>query len=466
MAVKDLVKVLPSERQLAWQQTEFYAFFHFGMNTMTNREWGTGDTDPQMFNPSNLDCEQWVEAIKAAGMKGAILTCKHHDGFCLWPSKMTDYSVKGSPWQSGTGDVVAELATACERNGIKFGIYLSPWDRHEKTYGTPAYNDYFCAQLQELLTNYGDIFEVWFDGANGSQDNKPMIYDWQRYYDLIRKYQPQAAIAVCGPDVRWIGNEAGHTRPNEWSVVPRSLTDNEKIAARSQKDDDRSFAKHFSSEDSDLGSRDKLAAANQPLIWYPAEVNTSIRPGWFYHEQEDQQVKSAAELQQLYNQAVGGNATLLLNIPPNAQGLLANQDVLVLKQLGAQLARPNLLATATVTFSSQSVTKQEVNLLDLQDKSCWQPTNEDLLMTIQVSWPQAQLFNQIALRENLHFSQRIEQFVLTTTVSGIKQTLYSGGTVGYQKICQFETIKTDNLQIQITKSRLAPTLKYLSINKF
>ncbi|WP_315939061.1 alpha-L-fucosidase [Paenibacillus sp. ClWae2A] len=229
--IKSAAQVNPSERQLRWQEMEFYAFIHFTVNTFTDQEWGTGEEDPAIFNPSELSAMQWVQACMAAGMKGLILTCKHHDGFCLWPSQFTAHTVAASPWRNGAGDLVREVADACREGGLKFGVYLSPWDRHEATYGdSERYNEFFLHQLRELLTNYGDIFCVWFDGACGEGPNgKRQVYDWDAYYALIRELQPEAVISVCGPDVRWCGNEAGHTRESEWSVVPAHMQDNEKI---------------------------------------------------------------------------------------------------------------------------------------------------------------------------------------------------------------------------------------------
>lgn len=326
--IADAVNVRPAPRQVVWQETEFYGFIHFGMNTFTNREWGTGHEPEELFNPTAFDARQWARVANEAGMRGLILTCKHHDGFCLWPSRFSEHTVARSPWRNGHGDVVAEVARACAQYGLKFGVYLSPWDRTDATYGQgDAYNDFYINQLTELLTQYGPIFEVWLDGANGEGPNgKKQHYDWERLYATVRRLQPDACIAVSGPDVRWVGNEAGHVRPNEWSVVPASLRDQEAIAAKSQQEDDEDFARVFSATDDDLGSRRALAQYEGPLIWYPAEVNTSIRPGWFYHPAEDDQVKSAATLFKLYQAAVGGNGTFLLNVPPDPSGRIAAPD--------------------------------------------------------------------------------------------------------------------------------------------
>lgn len=265
--IRQAVTVRPSPRQLAWQQLEFCAFVHFGINTFTDREWGDGTEDPALFCPEDLDADQWVRAIRSAGMRGVILTCKHHDGFCLWPSACTDHSVRSSPWMQGKGDVVGLLSRACRRAGLKFGVYLSPWDRHDPRYGTgKPYDDYYTAQLTELATQYGEIFCFWFDGACGEgQNGRKQEYDWERYYQVIRRYQPGATINVCGPDVRWCGNEAGHCRPSEWSVVPAALRDTGRIQARSQQADDGTFARRVDPQDQDLGSREAIRDAG-PLV--------------------------------------------------------------------------------------------------------------------------------------------------------------------------------------------------------
>ena len=330
-----LANVRPSSRQLAWQRMEMYAFVHFGMNTMTDREWGLGHEDPARCNPSNVDVDQWMSALEAGGMTGVILTCKHHDGFCLWPSKLTAHTIAASPWRNGEGDLVRDVSEAARRHGMKFGVYLSPWDRTEATYGRgKAYDDFYVGQLTELLTRYGPIFSVWLDGANGEGENgKTQYYDWNRYYNVIRSLQPDAVISVCGPDVRWAGNEAGHVRENEWSVVPTRLRSAELTMENSQQEDDASFALTVRSQNDDLGSRAAVAKYGDALSWYPAEVDTSIRPGWFYHQYEDDKVKNADQLFKLWLSAVGGNSSLLLNVPPSPEGRFAEPDVQALEGL-------------------------------------------------------------------------------------------------------------------------------------
>ena len=283
-----LVKVVPSKRQVAQQQMEFYSFVHFTVNTYTGREWGDGTEPEEIFNPEKLDAMQWVKAIKSAGMKGMILTCKHHDGFCLWPSAYTGHTIAQSPYKEGKGDIVREVSDACRAEGIRFGIYLSPWDRNNKTYGYgKAYDDYFVNQLTELLTGYGEICSVWFDGACGEGENgKKQVYDWARYYEVIRTLQPDACIHVCGPDVRWCGNEAGDTRPSEWSVVPRRASETEKIAQESQQAEDTSFRERkIKATDQDLGSREVLELHGSVLRNYCMNCGKSFDLDDIIHSQ-------------------------------------------------------------------------------------------------------------------------------------------------------------------------------------
>ncbi len=300
--LQDAAHVKPSKRQTDWFDMEMYAFIHFGPNTFTDREWGGGTEDESVFNPKNLDCDQWVKAIKSAGMKGMILTAKHHDGFCLWPSKYTEHSVKNSPYQ---GDVVREAEQACRRGGIKFGFYLSPWDRNSKCYGTPEYNDYFCSQLEELLTEYGDIFCVWFDNACGEGPNgKKQIYDFPRYIKLIRKYQPGAVIFNdFGPDTRWCGNEAGVARSAEWAVVPSELCCQSEVQTGPGPMAEDGDLSYLYNTDQYLGAMPNILYS-KGLTFTPAEINMSIRPGWFWHE--DEAPHSLHKLFSTYLTSVGG----------------------------------------------------------------------------------------------------------------------------------------------------------------
>lgn len=334
LATSTFAAPLPTPEQLAWQKMELTMFCHFGVNTYTDREWGDGKEEEKLFNPTELDCRQWARAAKAGGFKLMILTAKHHDGFCLWPSAQTDHSVKKSPWKNGGGDVVREFVDACRAEDLKIGLYLSPWDRHEQTYGTDAYNDYFCRQLTELLSNYGQIDEVWFDGACGEGPNgKKQAYDWKRYYATIRQLQPKALIAISGPDIRWVGNESGVAREGESSVRMRE----------------------------------------GQLTWHPAECDVSIRPGWFYHAKEDGKVKTLEHLMDIYFKSVGRNSVLLVNVPPDPRGRFATPDVLRLREFGATIRGlyTNVIAQGTVAGRSPSVLEfggeKSVTLVNLQE---------------------------------------------------------------------------------------------------
>lgn len=303
--LKSAASVKPSSRQMNWFETEFYAFVHFTVNTYTDLEWGLGDEDPAIFNPYDLNCDEWVEAVKEAGMKGIVLTAKHHDGFCLWPSAYTEHSVKNSPWKNGKGDVVRECAEACKRGGIKFGVYLSPWDRNSKLYGTDEYNDYYCNQLTELLTNYGELFMIWFDNACGEgPSGRKQVYDFDHYISLIRKYQPNAVIFNdYGPDVRWCGNEAGQARRAEWSVVPSELCFRSEVqTGAGPLVGDLSF---MYNPDQNIGELHNIMYS-KGLVFAGSEIDMSIRPGWFWHENEEPH--SVERLLHTYIHSCGANA--------------------------------------------------------------------------------------------------------------------------------------------------------------
>ena len=462
-----LIQIVPSPHQKALQEMEFYAFVHFTVNTFTDREWGDGSESPAVFNPEKLDADQWVQAIKAAGMKGLILTCKHHDGFCLWPSKHTAHSVAASPWKNGQGDVVAEVSAACRRAGIRFGVYLSPWDRHEKCYGTgKEYDDYFVAQLTELMTNYGDIFCAWFDGACGEGPNgKKQVYDWPRYYEVIRRLQPGATIHICGPDVRWCGNEAGDTREAEWSVVPLRTQDTEKIKENSQQSDDDSFRqRRISASDQDLGSREILA--NEPdLVWYPAEVDTSIRPGWFWHASEDDKVRPLEKLIDIYEKSVGGNATLLLNIPPTSEGLFHQHDVARLQQFGQYLADcygDNLAASAAMT-ASPAAPGHDIGCALTADESYYLPAQENVPAEITLAWPEEIAFRRIVLQEQISQSQRVERYAIDALVNGQWREIAAGRVIGHKRIVVLEKTAAQAIRIRIEDARVAPTIRFIGV---
>lgn len=460
-----LVGIRPVQRQIQYQQMEFTGFAHFTVNTFTGKEWGDGDESPGIFNPEGLDAGQWVRAVKSAGMTGLILTCKHHDGFCLWPSRLTSHTVAYSPYRNGKGDIVGEVSQACREGGIKFGVYLSPWDRNNPLYGRgEEYDDYFVGQLTELLTGYGEIFECWFDGACGEGANgKKQVYDWDRYFQVIRRLQPQACISICGPDVRWCGNEGGHTRESEWSVVPKRLTEAERTHENSQQADDESFrARGIRSEDMDLGSRRALENEEE-LIWYPAEVDTSIRPGWFYHREEDGRVKSAQELFELYLKTVGGNATLLLNIPPNTDGLFSPEDVEQLEQLGRLIKNSfSVNIGEQAVFKAESKAGFEIENVKRDGYDSYF-TTEDYPKSceIQVDFQGEREISYVVLKENIALSQRIEGFRILDHRGG---EIYRGTTVGYKKIARLAgPVTTRGITIIIDDYRVAPTLSFIGI---
>ena len=462
-----LVRITPSERQLRTQEMEFYAFVHFTVNTFTDREWGDGTETPAIFDPRKLDARQWARAVRDAGMTGLILTCKHHDGFCLWPSRHTAHTVAASPWKGGQGDVVAETAEACREYGLRFGVYLSPWDRHDPRYGTgKPYDDYFVAQLTELLTGYGDVFALWLDGACGEGANgKKQYYDWERYYDTVRRLQPDCCIHVCGPDVRWCGNEAGDTRPSEWSVVPARTADTEKIASLSQQQDDAAFRQRtIKAWDRDLGSREALRE-EQELIWYPAEVNTSIRPGWYWHPAEDDQVKPLEKLIDIYEKAVGGNAMFLLNIPPTDEGLFHPNDVARLHEMGEYLRTAygqNLLDTASLE-ASPALEGHPAECIRTKDESWYQPACEEGETQVILHWPEPVAIRRVVLMEQLRLSQRVEGFTVEVLRQGQWVQAAEGTVVGHKRILRLDGLETDGLRIRITDARLAPTLRFVGI---
>ena len=459
-------EVVPSLRQLEWQKLEMYAFCHFGTNTFTGREWGDGTAPASVFNPKKLDARQWAKEIKNAGMKAIILTCKHHDGFCLWPSKYTDYCMKNSPYKDGKGDVVKEVSEACREYGLKFGVYLSPWDRHESTYGTgEEYNTYFKNQLTELATEYGDIFCFWFDGACGEGKNgKKQVYDWNSYFTLIRELQPNAVINICGPDVRWCGNEAGKSRESEWSVVPAFVGNQDYTAEHSQQEDTPEFAKNVDAKTQDLGSREFIDGIKN-FIWYPAEVDVSIRPGWFYHKKEDFKVKSLKKLMQIYWGSVGGNSSLLLNIPPDKNGLLAKADVRRLRKFGDELRKEfptNLATESVVTASSQSSDDHNANNI-ISENGCWQCGTGDESPEIEITFNTPIIADKIVLKENIATGQQIESFEVYADNGQGYNKLCSSTVIGAKRICRFKKQIFNRIKIVITSYRVKATLNKVEL---
>ena len=397
-------KVKPSPQQLAYQQMEMIGFAHFTMNTFTDQEWGLGTEPPSIFNPTKFDARQWIQVCKEIGIKQLILTAKHHDGFCLWPSKYTEHSVKNSPWKRGKGDVVKEVSDACREAGIKFGIYLSPWDRHEPKYGTADYNQFYKNQLRELLTNYGEISEVWLDGAKG-EDAKDMVYDFQGYWQLVRELQPNAMLfSDKGPDVRWIGNENGFAGETNWSKLDTSQVE--------------------------IGKADtKYLNSGDPKgeNWVVGECDVSIRPGWFYHAKEDNQVKSLEQLLDIYYKSVGRNGVFLLNIPPDKRGLFHENDVNRLKEFKAvidETFQTNLAENQKLEASHTRKGFQATNLTDNHLDTYWATQDTISKASVTMNLQKPTTFDRVILGEGIAYGQRIDNFTFDIWKNGKWETSF------------------------------------------
>ena len=434
-------RVVPTNRQLKHlKETPFYAFVHFSPNTYTGLEWGTGEEDPAIFNPTELDCDSWVEAIKSAGMKGAVITAKHHDGFCLWQTETTEHCIRNSPYKNGKGDIVREFADACRRGGIKFGFYLSPWDRNCELYGTDAYNGFYRAQLTELLTNYGEVFHVWFDGACGEgPSGKKQSYDFESYFELVRKYQPNATVFKDeGPDIRWCGNESGSARAAEWAVVPWELCYFcEKQTEGSLLDGE---LKHIYNSDKDIGTLENIMYSSG-LVFCPSEIDMSIRPGWFYHPEEEPH--SLDRLFSTYLRSVGGNTTFNLNIPPMPSGKFDPRDVARLKELGDKIRSSfsvNLCEGAKVTRTMLDGYQCEY-LVELGGE-------KDI--------------NFFELEEDLTQGQRVESFRILRRKDGLWDKVYSNyTTIGNKRIIE-EDVRCDAFKIVVEASRGEPIISKIA----
>lgn len=449
---------VPSERQLGWHDMEYYAFIHFNMNTFTNMEWGNGSENPSRFNPTELNARQWAKTIKEAGMKGVIITAKHHDGFCLWPSKFTEHSIKNSPWKNGKGDILKDLSEACKEYGLKMGVYLSPWDRNHPEYGKPEYVTYFHNQLRELLTNYGDIFEVWFDGANGGSgyyggsnetrkiDNKT-YYQWDKVLEIVRKLQPNAVIfGDGGPGVRWVGNEEGWANETNWSLLR-------------QKEVYPGYQKY----------KELRSGHEDGTHWVPAECDVSIRPGWYYHPSEDVQVKTLSHLVDIYYQSIGRNASLLLNLPVDHRGLVHEKDIEQLTALHGQieqdfahnLAKEAKIA-ATNTRGNHSKFKID-NIIDDNNKTYW--TTDDMVINASITFEfdTPTEINRMLLQEYIPLGQRINEFNIEAEINGNWKTIDTQTTIGSKRILRFNTIEASKIRINITKSKAIPTISNIEL---
>lgn len=461
--VDRLISVVPSERQLDYMEIEYYNFIHFGMNTMTGREWGKGTESPSKFNPKSVDTDQWCEVLKASGSKGIIFTAKHHDGFCLWPTATTEYSIKNSPYKDGAGDLVKELSDSCRKYGLKFGIYLSPWDMNAPSYGTNEYNNFYKAQLRELLGGYyGEIFCVWMDGALGEDEelDPDFAYDIEGYEELVRELQPDCVTAVQGSDVRWVGNEAGIARESEWSVVSVSNAASEKFQTS---EGGAAELQQVSAEAADRGSRE-LLANYKDLAWYPAEVDVSIRKGWFYHWY--QSPKSLKQLLHIYFTSVGGNSSLLLNVPPKKNGLIADRDAKVLREFGEAIAATtaNRIEVERVEVGDNTVMQEKEGLSLLLDdgRDGYTFTDTEYILDFYLESP-ASLY-RIDLREDVRYSQRVEEFEVWVRSDGKWKLIGDSTVIGNRRILMFEDAPvSDVVRIVIRQSRSVPVLRSVSL---
>lgn len=410
---------------------ELIGFIHFSINTFTDKEWGYGDESPELFNPAELDAEQWAQAASSAGMKQLILTAKHHDGFCLWPSAYTEHSVINSPWKDGQGDVVREFVDACRKHGLKVGLYLSPWDRNHKDYGTKEYLTYYKNQLIELLTNYGEISEIWFDGANGGDGyygganevrkiDRETYYDWDSTFRLVYSLQPDIIIfSDAGPGCRWIGNERGIAGETNWSTIKG---DSLIIGASKQ---------------AYLNTGDPVGTD-----WITGECDVSIRPGWFYHASQDDQVKSLEELKEIYYGSVGRNGVLLLNLPPDQRGLIHENDVARLKEFGIFIRNTfnkNLAADATITYMEEAV------------------------FTLNIQLPESRTFDHIVIGEEIKYGQKVIEFKVSALVNKEWIIIAEGTTIGYKRILKLDKITASQLKLEIIEAKSRPVIARLQL---
>jgi alpha-L-fucosidase len=449
---------LPTERQLRWHEMEYYGFLHFTVNTFTDKEWGFGDEKPAIFNPSQMDIRQWARVARDAGMKGLIITAKHHDGFCLWPSAYTEHSVKHSPWKNGKGDIVGELAAACREYGLRMGVYLSPWDRNSAVYGTPEYRTYYRSQLRELLTTYGDVFSVWYDGANGGDgyygganetrriDNKT-YYRWPEVHKIVRELQPMAVMfSDAGPDIRWVGNERGFGNETNYATLKR----------------DELYPGTPRSRELPQGHRDGN-------YWVPAEADVSIRPGWFYHASQDERVKSLDQMLEIYYRSVGMGCNLLLNIPPDRRGLIHENDIASLMALRKVLdltfdedlaqGKP---AKAT-NVRGEDATFGAAKLTDGDRDTYWTTDDNVTEAEATVDLGEPVLFNRVRVQEYIALGQRVEGFAIDARIDGAWKTIAEGTTIGPRRILQFEGVVADRVRLRLTSSRACPTISTLEL---
>jgi len=448
---------VPSARQLAWHDRQFYGFIHFTVNTFTDKEWGYGDEAASIFNPAALDARQWARVARDAGMKGLIITAKHHDGFALWPSRFTEHSVKRSPWKNGAGDVVGDLARACREYGLAFGVYLSPWDRNHAEYGRPAYLEYYRHQLRELLTNYGPVAEVWFDGANGGDGyyggarerrkiDGATYYDWANTWKLVRELQPQAVMfSDVGPDVRWVGNEKGVAFETSWNPITL----------------EGFYPGHPKYTQIAAGSPDGAE-------WVPPEVDVSIRPGWFHHPAEDAKVASLEKLLEIYEQSIGRGANLLLNIPPDRRGLIPDADAARLREFGQRIAatyRTDLAPQASaradrVRGGSALYAAARVN--DGDARTYWATDDGVTGGTIELEWRRPVRLDRLVIQEAIALGQRVQAWSVAAELEGRWTPLTNGTTIGYKRIARFPPVTTSKVRVSVDKGVACPAISTVS----
>ncbi len=449
---------IPTQAQLQWHKLEYYAFVHFNMNTFTDEEWGYGDEKPASFNPTELSCKQWVNTFKKAGMKAVIITARHHDGFCLWPTKTTNHSIKNSSFKNGQGDIIKELSDACKEAGLKFGVYLSPWDRNSEFYGKPEYINIFREQLKELLTNYGDIFEVWFDGANGGTGyyggakeerkiDRKTYYDWENTYNIIRELQPNACIfGDGGPEVRWVGNEEGWAGETNWSIIKHK----------------ECYAGMPNYHELSYGHEDGTK-------WVPAECDVSIRPGWYYHSREDHLVKSLDELVDIYYHSVGRNASLLLNFPVDRRGLVHENDAQRVLELAKVIEKDfaNNLATdakiSTVNTRQNNDYFKVDNLIDDNKDTYWATDDNITEAVLLIEFDNEQSFNRLMLQEYIPLGQRIQAFQIEAYIDNKWQLIDTQTTVGAKRILRFPSVTTNKIKLSITKAKACLCISEIGI---
>ncbi len=440
--------VVPHERQVAWQRLEYYGFVHFGLNTWTDREWGYGDEDPKLFNPSAFDARSIVRHFKEAGMKGMILTAKHHDGFCLWPTRTMKHNISKSPWKNGRGDVVREFANACRAEGLKLGIYVSPWDRRHPEYGREGYVKDFHEQIREILSGYGPLFEIWFDGANGgdgyyggAKETRKIPADYYRFpevVEMVRRLQPDCVVWGAG-DARWGGSEQGHVVYPHWHTMGENGAGNGATGVR-------------------LGSR-----------WIPAEGDTSIRPGWFWHEREDGKVKSPEKLLQVWFDCVGRGANLILNVPPDRDGRLRKPDVdslMGFRKLRDEMFATNVAHRAKVSGPARAAGFSPANVTDDDIETYWAPPESEAQAVIELTLPGRVTFDVIRLREQIRLGQRVEAFVVEAWMDGEYTQVFEGQTIGHQILARVGApVTTNRLRLCITRSAAVPCISELSLFK-